>query len=222
MRILLVEDEQDLASALGEHLELQGMAVDAFDQLKHADAALLTTDYDLVLLDLQLIDGDAIPWLKRKRQAGLTTAVIILTARDQISDRIAGLDAGADDYVIKPYDLDEVSARILAVTRRGAGLATNEIECGGLSVDLQRRQVKVAGERVELTAREWSILETLIKRPGHVVSKEQIEDRLYAFGHEVESNTVEVYVSRLRKKLGREAISTVRGLGYRLETSKAA
>lgn len=218
MRVLLVEDERDLASALSEHLELQGMAVDSFDKLRMADGALRTTEYDLVLLDLQLPDGDAIPWLKQQRNAQLTTPVIILTARDQISDRIAGLDAGADDYVIKPYDLDEVSARILAVTRRQAGLATNEVQYGNLSIDLQRRHLALEGERVELTAREWSILETLIKRPGHVVSKEQIEDRLYAFGHEVESNTVEVYISRLRKKLGRDQITTVRGLGYRLDT----
>lgn len=221
MRVLLVEDEAALASALAEHLELQGMAVDSFDQLRLADGALRTTEYDLVLLDLQLPDGDAIPWLKQQRQQHLTTPVIILTARDQISDRIAGLDAGADDYVIKPYDLDEVSARILAVTRRQSGLATNEVQYGNLSIDLQRRHLALDGERVELTAREWSILETLIKRPGHVVSKEQIEDRLYAFGHEVESNTVEVYISRLRKKLGREQITTVRGLGYRLDTETA-
>jgi len=221
MRVLLVEDEAALASALSEHLELQGMAVDSFDKLRLADGALRTTEYDLVLLDLQLPDGDAIPWLKQQRSAQLTTPVIILTARDQISDRIAGLDAGADDYVIKPYDLDEVSARILAVTRRQSGLATNEVQYGNLSIDLQRRHLDLNGERVELTAREWSILETLIKRPGHVVSKEQIEDRLYAFGHEVESNTVEVYISRLRKKLGREQITTVRGLGYRLDTQSA-
>lgn len=187
MRVLLVEDEAALASALAEHLELQGMAVDSFDHLRLADGALRTTEYDLVLLDLQLPDGDAIPWLKQQRQQQLKTPVIILTARDQISDRIAGLDAGADDYVIKPYDLDEVSARILAVTRRQSGLATNEVQYGNLSIDLQRRHLALDGERVELTAREWSILETLIKRPSHVVSKEQIEDRLYAFGHEVES-----------------------------------
>lgn len=220
MRILLVEDEAALASALAEHLELQGMAVDSFDKLKLAGAALRTTEYDLILLDLQLPDGDAIPWLRQQRQSQLTTPVIILTARDQISDRIAGLDAGADDYVIKPYDLDEVSARMLAVSRRQVGLATNEVQYGEMSVDLQRRDLTLAGERIELTAREWSILETLIKRPGHVVSKEQIEDRLYAFGHEVESNTVEVYISRLRKKLGREQIATVRGLGYRLNVEQ--
>lgn len=220
MRVLLVEDEAALASALEEHLELTGMAVDSFDQLKFATAALRTTEYDLILLDLQLPDGDAIPWLRQQRQGSLKTPVIILTARDQISDRIAGLDAGADDYVIKPYDLDEVSARILAVTRRQSGLATNEVKHGALNIDLQRRQLIVRDERIELTAREWSILETLIKRPGHVVSKEQIEDRLYAFGHEVESNTVEVYISRLRKKLGREQIVTFRGLGYRLETQE--
>lgn len=218
MRILLVEDEHALAKALGEHLELQGMAVDHFDQLRHAESALLTTEYDIILLDLQLIDGDAIPWLKKRRHNGLITPVIILTARDQISDRIAGLDAGADDYVIKPYDLDEVSARIQAVSRRQAGLATNAITHGRLTADLQKRSLEIDGVAVELTAREWSILETLIKRPGHVVSKEQIEDRLYAFGHEVESNTVEVYISRLRKKMGRDLIKTSRGLGYKLET----
>ena len=215
MRVLLVEDELALAQALAEHIELQGMAVDSFNRLSHAEAALRTTEYDLILLDLQLPDGDAIPWLKKQRQQ-VRTPTIILTARDQITDRIAGLDAGADDSIIKPYDLDEVSARILAVTRRGAGLATNEIDYGDINVDLQRRQLKLNGERIELTAREWSILETLIKRPGHVISKDQIEDRLYAFGHEVESNTVEVYISRLRKKLGKEQIVTVRGLGYRL------
>ncbi len=217
MRVLLVEDELALANALTEHLELSGMAVDGFDHLRQAETALLTTEYDIVLLDLQLVDGDAIPWLKKRRQAGLTTPVIILTARDQISDRIAGLDAGADDYVIKPYDLDEVNARIQAVTRRGAGLATNAVTFGRMTADLQKHSLQVDEQDVELTAREWSILETLIKRPGHIVSKEQIEDRLYAFGHEVESNTVEVYISRLRKKLGKELIKTARGLGYRLE-----
>ncbi|QJD70791.1 response regulator transcription factor [Marinobacterium sp. LSUCC0821] len=217
MRILLVEDETGLANALSEHLELQGMAVDAFDQLRQAELAIRTTEYDIVLLDLQLVDGDAIPWLKKRRQVGLVTPVIVLTARDQISDRIAGLDAGADDYVIKPYDLDEVSARIQAVTRRGAGLATNAVTYGRVTADLQKRSLEIDGELIDLTAREWSILETLIKRPGHVVSKEQIEDRLYAFGHEVESNTVEVYISRLRKKMGKDLIKTARGLGYRLE-----
>ena len=217
MRILLVEDETGLANALSEHLELQGMAVDAFDQLRQAELAIRTTEYDIVLLDLQLVDGDAIPWLKKRRQEGLVTPVIVLTARDQISDRIAGLDAGADDYVIKPYDLDEVSARIQAVTRRGAGLATNAVTYGRVTADLQKRSLEIDGELIDLTAREWSILETLIKRPGHVVSKEQIEDRLYAFGHEVESNTVEVYISRLRKKMGKDLIKTARGLGYRLE-----
>jgi two-component system OmpR family response regulator len=217
MRILLVEDETGLANALSEHLELQGMAVDAFDHLRQAELAIRTTEYDIVLLDLQLVDGDAIPWLKKRRQVGLVTPVIVLTARDQISDRIAGLDAGADDYVIKPYDLDEVSARIQAVTRRGAGLATNAVTYGRVTADLQKRSLEIDGELIDLTAREWSILETLIKRPGHVVSKEQIEDRLYAFGHEVESNTVEVYISRLRKKMGKDLIKTARGLGYRLE-----
>ncbi len=217
MRILLVEDETGLANALSEHLELQGMAVDAFDHLRQAELAIRTTEYDIVLLDLQLVDGDAIPWLKKRRQEGLVTPVIVLTARDQISDRTAGLDAGADDYVIKPYDLDEVSARIQAVTRRGAGLATNAVTYGRVTADLQKRSLEIDGELIDLTAREWSILETLIKRPGHVVSKEQIEDRLYAFGHEVESNTVEVYISRLRKKMGKDLIKTARGLGYRLE-----
>ena len=217
MRILLVEDETGLANALSEHLVLQGMAVDAFDHLRQAELAIRTTEYDIVLLDLQLVDGDAIPWLKKRRQEGLVTPVIVLTARDQISDRIAGLDAGADDYVIKPYDLDEVSARIQAVTRRGAGLATNAVTYGRVTADLQKRSLEIDGELIDLTAREWSILETLIKRPGHVVSKEQIEDRLYAFGHEVESNTVEVYISRLRKKMGKDLIKTARGLGYRLE-----
>ena len=175
----------------------------------------------MVLLDLRLPDGDGIGLLKTIRATRDATPVIILTARDQISDRIAGLNHGADDYLVKPFDLGELSARIHAVARRARQRAAPLIEVGALRIEPATRQVSVAGTPVDLTAREWAVLERLTSRPGAIVSKEQIEEALYAFGAEVESNTVEVYVSRLRKKIGQNRIVTVRGLGYSLATGRA-
>ena len=150
------------------------------------------------------------------RRAGSVTPCIILTAQDQISDRIAGLNAGADDYLVKPFDLSELSARIAAVARRYSGNPNPHILLGELRINTSDHTIQRAGSRVDLTAREWALFETFIKRPGALFSKSQLEERLYEFGAEIESNTIEVYVSRLRKKLGPQVVETVRGMGYRL------
>lgn len=217
MRILLVEDDQILGEAVRDHVLANGHAVDWFATVADARAALEVTGYGLVLLDLRLPDGSGLTLLKRLRAGGDATPVIILTAHDQISDRIEGLNSGADDYLIKPFDLDELSARILAVARRYAGKPASIVRLPGLVIDLANRHLLADGAAVSLSAREWAVLERLMERPGAIVSKIQIEEALYAFGSEIESNTVEVYVSRLRKKIGRDRIATVRGLGYSLD-----
>ncbi|MDN6180886.1 MAG: response regulator transcription factor [Halomonas subglaciescola] len=216
MRILLLEDAPALGEAVRDQVAEEGHAVDWMQTLGEARACLATTGYDLLLLDLWLPDGSGLELLKHCRRAGNTTPVIILTARDQISDRIAGLNAGADDYLVKPFDLSELSARIAAVARRYAGNPNPLVKVGELEVDLVSHSLSRAGHGVELTAREWALLEAFMQRPGALLSRTQLEDRLYAFGAEVESNTIEVHISRLRKKLGRDAIETVRGMGYRL------
>ena len=216
MRVLLIEDEPDLGLAVRDHVVADGHAVDWVERLDEAESALRAVDYGLVLLDLALPDGRGLDLLKTLRRGGDTRPVIILTARDQISDRIEGLNAGADDYLVKPFDLDELSARVHAVARRYGGNPNPLLHVGSIAIDRAARRVEVAGAATELTGREWALLDLLLARPGHVVSKGQIEEALYAFGSEIESNAVEVHVSRLRKKLGREAIETVRGLGYRL------
>lgn len=216
MRILLVEDAEELGEVLRDEISDDGHAVDWVQRLAHAEASLQTTHYDLVLLDLMLPDGSGIDLLHDIRQSGTVTPVIILTARDQISDRIEGLNTGADDYLVKPFDLCELSARIAAVSRRYSGNPNPVRRLGPLDVDLNRRSVARDGEAIRLTAREWALLEAFMQRPGTVLSKAQLEDHLYAFGAEIESNTIEVYISRLRRKLGRDAVETVRGLGYRI------
>ena len=185
-------------------------------RLDLARACVGTVAYGLVLLDLMLPDGRGLDFLKQRRAARDGTPVIILTARDQISDRIAGLNAGADDYLVKPFDLAELSARIGAVARRYAGNPNPLVEIGDLAIDLAARAIRRAGAPVTLTAREWVIFEALVQRPGALLSKAQIEERLYSFDAEVESNTIEVYVGRIRRKLGHDVIETVRGMGYRL------
>lgn len=216
MRILLVEDDDVLGGAVRDQIAADGHAVDWMTRLGDAGAGLRTVPYDLVLLDLNLPDGSGIDFLRRLRAGGSTTPVIILTARDQISDRIAGLNAGADDYLVKPFDLTELSARVAAVTRRYAGNPNPLVALGDLEIDQAARAVYKAGRAIDLTAREWALLDALLRRPGSILSKAQLEDGLYAFGAEIESNTVEVHVSRLRKKLGHDAIQTIRGVGYRL------
>ncbi|EGF31550.1 two component transcriptional regulator, winged helix family [Oxalobacteraceae bacterium IMCC9480] len=216
MRILLIEDHAGLGQAVREQLAEDGHAVDWMQRLADADASLRSTSYDLILLDLILPDGQGLDFLRKRRAGGDTTPVIILTARDQISDRIAGLNAGADDYLVKPFDLFELSARIAAVARRYGGNPNPQVHLGELQVNLSDRSVQRAGVVVELTAREWALFEALLQRPGALLSKPQLEERLYAFGAEIESNTIEVHISHLRKKLGYQVIATVRGVGYRL------
>jgi two-component system OmpR family response regulator len=216
MRILLIEDDTVLGAAVRDQIAGDGQSVDWVTRLDTATEALLGAGYDLILLDLMLPDGRGIPFLKALRARGDVTPVIILTALDQISDRIEGLNAGADDYMVKPFDLAELSARIGSVARRYAGNPNPIITHGALEVDLAARSVLREGRPVTLTAREWALFEAFLQRPGQLLSKAQLEDKLYAFGSEVESNTIEVHVSRLRKKLGAGVIETERGLGYRL------
>lgn len=216
MRVLLIEDDLLLGEAVRDHIASHGHAVDWSTTLGEARDHLNVVSYELILLDLHLPDGKGLDFLKALRGKGSDTPVIILTARDQLSDRIEGLNSGADDYLVKPFDLGELSARLAAVARRYAGNPNPLLRLGRVEIDQAARRVVVEGTEAMLTSREWAVLEQFLRRPGTTVGKDQIEDALYAFGAEIESNTVEVYVSRLRKKLGREVITTVRGLGYRL------
>lgn len=220
MRVLLVEDTTGLGEAVRDQIHEDGHAIDWVTSLRFAETSMLNTTYDLILLDLMLPDGNGFSFLKKLRKAGSSTPVIILTARDQVSNRIEGLNAGADDYLIKPFDLSELSARVSAVARRYRGNPNPLVKIGHLEVDLNEHRLKSKGQSIELTAREWAVLEGFFQRPGTLLSRSQLEDRLYQFGAEIESNTIEVYISRLRKKLGREAIVTVRNMGYRLETNE--
>ena len=216
MRVLLVEDAVGLGQAVREQITDDGHAVDWVQRLDQAYTSVQSTTYDLILLDLMLPDGQGLDFLQRRRAAADATPVIILTARDQISDRIAGLNAGADDYLVKPFDLSELSARVAAVARRYRGNPNPHIQLGDLRINTVDHTVQRAGMPIDLTSREWALLETFIQRPGVLFSKSQLEERLYEFGAEIESNTIEVYISRLRKKLGARTIETIRGMGYRL------
>ncbi len=216
MRILLIEDDRVLGEAVRDHVASLGYGVDWMKRLADAREAMATTAYELLLLDLNLPDGRGLDFLRELRREGGATPVIILTAQDQIAQRIAGLNAGADDYLVKPFDLSELSARVGAVARRYGGNPNPLLKLGDLDVDLAQRFVSVAGKPIDLTAREWAVFERLARRPNAMIAKSDIEDSLYEFGAEVDSNTVEVYVSRLRKKLGREAIKTIRGAGYKI------
>lgn len=216
MRILLVEDDRVIAGAVREQAEVEGHSVDHAGRLDEADDALATAHYGLILLDLMLPDGRGLPFLRKLRAKRDGTPVIIMTALDQVSDRIEGLNAGADDYLVKPFDLSELSARIGAVSRRYAGNPNPRIELGDLSIDLAARHLMCGAKPVTLTAREWVLLESFLQKPGQLLSKAVLEERLYSFEAEVESNIIEVHISRLRKKLGADVIVTERGLGYRL------
>ncbi|OWY05927.1 MULTISPECIES: response regulator transcription factor [Thioclava] len=216
MRILLIEDDTILGNAVRDQIASDGHSVDWVTRLDEAGASVRSTGYDLVLLDLMLPDGRGIGFLKALRGRGDVTPVIIMTALDQVSDRIEGLNAGADDYLVKPFDLAELSARIGSVARRYSGNPNPIVSHAGLEIDLAARSIRRDGKPVQLTAREWALFEAFLSRPGQLLSKAQLEEKLYAFDAEVESNTIEVHVSRLRKKLGAHVIETERGLGYRL------
>jgi two-component system OmpR family response regulator len=219
MRVLLIEDDTMLGAAVRDQIVADGHSVDWSTRLDSAGEYLAVAAYNLILLDLMLPDGRGQPFLRALRERGDATPVIILTALDQISDRIEGLNAGADDYMVKPFDLSELSARLNAVARRYSGNPNPLVTRGDLEIDLAARSVRRKGRPVQLTAREWVLLEAFLQRPEQLLSKAQLEERLYSFDTEIESNTIEVHVSRLRKKLGRDTITTVRGLGYRLSTA---
>jgi two-component system OmpR family response regulator len=216
MRILLIEDDTVLGAAVRDQIAGDGQSVDWTTRLDAAGDAVRSASYDMILLDLMLPDGRGIGFLKSLRSRGDVTPIIILTALDQVSDRIEGLNAGADDYLVKPFDLAELSARIGSVARRYTGNPNPVVTHGPLEIDLAARSIRLDGKPVQLTAREWALFEAFLSRPGQLLSKAQLEEKLYSFDSEVESNTIEVHVSRLRKKLGNAVIETERGMGYRL------
>lgn len=215
MRILLLEDQPVLSEAIASHLTSKGFSVDVAGSIRQADAALSVGQFDAAFFDLSLPDGDGVALLTRLRQQDNKLPVIIMTARDRISDRIRGLEAGADDYVVKPFDLNEMVARLQAVLRRYSGNPNPVLRIGRFEIDQTGYRLLIDGKEIQLTAKEWAVLAKLVAKVGALVSKEQLEETLYNFNDEVGSNTLEVYVSRLRKKLGKETIETVRGMGYR-------
>jgi DNA-binding response OmpR family regulator len=223
MRILVVEDDAGIALGLRANLQQRGYAVDACASLASAWSALSSEPFDLVLLDLGLSDGDGGDLLLqlRRARAGAAgalpdplTPVLIMTARDQVSSRIAGLDLGADDYLAKPFDPDELAARMRALRRRAAGRAQPKLRYGELEIDPAARTVLRAGVPVDLSAREFSVLLALLEARPHVLSRPQIEAKLYNWDAALESNAIEVHVHRLRRKLGEDVVRTVRGVGY--------
>ncbi len=215
MRVLIVEDDAVLQNGLTVGLGLHGIAAEAVDTCADALAALATTPFDAVVLDIMLPDGSGFDVLRELRQRNDAVPVLLLTARDTVADRIRGLDDGADDYLGKPFDLDEVAARLRALRRRAVGRATPTIVWQGIEVDPQRQLATANGEAINLSRREFALLMALVERPGVIQSKTDLETLLYGWQEEVESNAVEVHIHHLRAKIGRDRIETVRGLGYR-------
>ncbi|MCU0928924.1 MAG: response regulator transcription factor [Burkholderiaceae bacterium] len=214
MRLLLVEDDPMIGEAVRDGLKLDGYTVDWVRDGVAADAAIAVGDFAAVLLDLGLPRRDGLQVLKTLRARRGAVPVLVITARDAVADRIAGLDAGADDYLVKPFDLDELGARLRALLRRAAGRPQPIVEHGPVTIDPATREVTVHGRPVAVSAKEYALLVALTERPGIVLSRSQLEDRLYGWGEEVGSNAVEVHVHHLRRKLGDDVIRTVRGMGY--------
>lgn len=214
MRLLLVEDDTMIGEPMLDLLRADGYAVDWVKDGEMADTALRSHGYDLLLLDLGLPRLDGLAVLRALRARKQRLPVLVATARDSIGQRIEGLDAGADDYVLKPYDFDELLARIRALLRRAAGRAEGTYEHRDISINPATREVSAAGRAVLLSAREWAVLEPLLARPGRVLSRAQLEEKLYGWKDEISSNAVEVYVHGLRRKLGADLIQNVRGVGY--------
>jgi two-component system response regulator QseB len=222
MRILLAEDDTLLGDGLRAGLRLAGFQVDWVRDGLAAERELRAQAYAAAVLDLGLPRMDGLDVLASVRRAGVTVPVLVLTARDAVPDRIKGLDTGADDYVVKPVDLDELAARLRALVRRAAGQPQELLQAGGLQLDPAARTVQRDGEPVLLSTREFDLLQALMLNAGRVLSREQLEQHLYSWGREVESNAVEVHIHHLRKKLGADCIQTVRGVGYLLPRPAAA
>jgi two-component system, OmpR family, response regulator len=215
MRILLLEDHQSISEAIAIHLKSRGFSVDTAACIREAQLALEVGYFDAALFDLSLPDGDGVDLITRLRRAGSKLPIIIMTARDRVTDRIRGLEAGADDYVVKPFDLNEIVARMHAVLRRSSGNPSPQLSLGHMEIDRARHRVLINGANANLTAKEWAVLDKFLANPNALLSKRQLEEALYGFNDDIESNTIEVYISRLRKKIGKGAIETARGLGYR-------
>jgi two-component system OmpR family response regulator/two-component system response regulator QseB len=216
MRVLVVEDDEMIGRSLAQALELAGWSVDWVQDGPLAQSALDQGGYTCVLLDLGLPRRDGMEVLRRARGHGDVTPVLVLTARDGLEDRIQGLDLGADDYLLKPFEFRELLARMRAVIRRRDGAAHSVIGGDGLRLDLTTREVLVNGTREGLSAREFALLHALLERPGAILSREQLETRIYGWGEEVSSNAVDVLIHGMRRKLGAESIRNVRGLGWRV------
>ncbi|MFT6915344.1 MAG: two-component system response regulator QseB [Motiliproteus sp.] len=217
MRLLLVEDDPLLGEGIQQGFNLQGETLDWLRSGQHALDALASSEFDLLILDLGLPDIDGLQVLSELRRRGDRIPVLILTARDQVTDRIRGLDGGADDYLIKPFDLDELRARVRALLRRNTGISSPTLRYADIEVDPASHEVCRNGEAVMLSRREYSLLSEFLHHPGKVFTRDQLSERLYGWNEDVESNTIEVHIHHLRKKLGNELIKTVRGVGYRIE-----
>lgn len=215
MRVLLVEDDELLGDGLCRGLTQEGYAVDWLKDGRSAMAAMTSDHFDVVVLDLMLPRQSGIDVLVSWRNQGVTVPILILTALDSVDEKIQGLDYGADDYLVKPVDMGELVARIRALVRRASGRDSNRVECGPVVLDFTTRCVSVHGEPLRLSRHEFAILESLLERPGHAVSRDHLESRLYGWSDGPDSNSLEVHIHRLRGKLGDGLIETVRGLGYR-------
>lgn len=216
MYVLLVEDDKIIGDAVTQGLRMQGYVVDWVEDKEAADSAIDANEYDMFVLDIGLPDGSGFDILKRIRKAGKQNPVLILTAFDDVGYKVKGLDAGADDYLVKPFDLNELFARMRAMQRRGESRAVGSISVGEVTLDPIGKVVTLHGDRVNLGSREFAILQTLMERAGRIQSKSQIEERLYGWDMEIESNTVEVHIHGLRKKLGKSFIKTIRNMGYQV------
>ncbi|EPK5821298.1 response regulator [Pseudomonas aeruginosa] len=216
MHVLLTEDDDLIASGIVAGLNAQGLTVDRVASAADTQALLQVARFDVLVLDLGLPDEDGLRLLQRLRQQGVDLPVLVLTARDAVTDRVAGLQAGADDYLLKPFDLRELGARLHTLQRRSAGRCVNVIEHGRLSYDPSTRETWLDGRPVELSRREQALLQALLNNRGRILSGEQLKDSVYGFGDEVESNALNVHIHHLRRKLGNAIVQTVRGLGYRL------
>lgn len=214
MRLLLVEDDHDLSRAVEKALLSEGYTVDTVSTGEGAIFLAENTDPEAVILDLGLPDMDGLAVLSTMRRQRPTLPVLILTARDSVDDRVGGLDAGADDYLTKPFDIPELIARLRAITRRMSGRTANKLEVGQVTLDVDAHTVLLAGEPIELSGREYTLLQTFMENSARLLTREQLEHALYAWGDEVASNTIEVHIHSLRKKLGKAFIKTVRGIGY--------